>query len=134
MAASPQTMRKLQHARRLLFWLAQAQHTCPSCGTLLLPNNRDMDVDELTVEHLSQSYDHKAKCETDPNWQVPSASKTILMHKSCHKSATLEAKWRFNRCICCHQLAADGHFRADLLDFLHPGCEKAFEAARLDQK
>lgn len=82
MAATALTMNKLKHARRCLFWIAQAQGNCPYCEKPLLPNHKDTDVDDITVDHLSRNYDHANRVERGEPAGVR------IMHKTCHKVDT----------------------------------------------
>jgi len=89
MAATRTTRNKLNRARNNLYWWAQDQRTCHYCGKPLV-NGVSSDVDDLTVDHLSGTYDHVRRRERRNGKGVR------LMHRSCHKSWTMSEKeiWR----------------------------------------
>jgi hypothetical protein len=65
-----------------VYWLAQIQGACPQCGNALV-NGSVSDADELTVNHESGTYDHKAKRERG------TCRGGRLMHSDCHRSMTM---------------------------------------------
>jgi hypothetical protein len=81
MAATKRTRNKLTHARTVIYWLAQIQGTCSQCNEPLVGGSVS-DADDLTVEHVSGTYDHKAKRERG------TCKGGRLMHSNCHRSMT----------------------------------------------
>lgn len=85
------TINALKRARRMMFWLAQAQRDCHWCESSLIPNKSDTDVDDLTVDHMSGSYDHVLKEEKE----APAGVR--IMHRRCHKSMTMSQRHESRR-------------------------------------
>jgi hypothetical protein len=84
MAATKTTRNKLTRARNNLYWWAQDQKLCHYCGKRLV-NGATSDVDDLTVDHVSGSYDHVKRRER----RRLGKRGVRLMHRSCHKSMTM---------------------------------------------
>jgi hypothetical protein len=84
MAATKTTRNKLNRARKMVYWLAQDQKHCHWCGKPLV-NCRLSSVDNLTIDHISGSYDHVKQRERKRNGKRG----VRLMHRSCHKSMTM---------------------------------------------
>ena len=88
MAATNTTRNKIRNMKNVLFWIAQQPHVlsgkCPHCKKPLV---KDIgDVYELTMDHLSDSYDHSKRKETSK------AKGGAMMHSACHKAKTINEK------------------------------------------
>jgi hypothetical protein len=82
MAATNTTRNKLNRARLSVYWWAQEQVNCHQCKKRLV-NGLLSDVDDLTVDHISGTYDHVKRHENGKSKGIR------LMHRSCHKSMTM---------------------------------------------
>jgi hypothetical protein len=83
MAATNTTRNKLNRARLMVYWWAQDQWHCHECGKPLVGKALKA-VDRLTVDHISNDYDHVRRRERNGNGKG-----VRLMHRTCHKRMTM---------------------------------------------